>query len=102
MPESLHRELTDLVYEMGKGLPPRERPTIDATIQKAVETLLAAGKIGQPTDVMVPAEGACPRCGGIPEELMPLAKATIQYYLAEPIFARILNGIISDYRAEKR
>lgn len=36
----LHRQLSDYVYELGRHLPPRERPSADAVIQDAIRRLL--------------------------------------------------------------
>lgn len=44
MDGDLHGFLTDFVYELGRGLPPRQRPTIDSVIQSAVRMYLEAGK----------------------------------------------------------
>lgn len=43
----LHRRLTDLVYEMGRGLPPRQRPSMDSVIQDAVRAHIEAYERGQ-------------------------------------------------------
>ncbi len=41
MDADLHSKLTDRVHELGRGLPPRKRPSMDGVIQQAVEQLLA-------------------------------------------------------------
>ncbi len=53
-------------------------------------TLIKAG----PIEPMVPGE--------VPEELMPMVRSTVQYYLTEPFFRRMLNAVIADYKSEKK
>jgi hypothetical protein len=40
MDAPIHEKLTNLVHELGRGLAPKKRPTINGTIQRAVERLI--------------------------------------------------------------
>ena len=57
MDPCLHERLRDAVYDLGKGMPPKKRPSIDSVIQQAVREFLvlhagttSGGKSIQKTD----------------------------------------------------
>lgn len=78
MDPALHRQLSDYVYEAGRNLPPKERPSADAVIQNAVRRLLAEGR---PNPPHAPSAGEPDQ--QIPKGFLPLVLELVQL-LQEP------------------
>lgn len=53
VPPEVHQRLADYVHELGRGLPPKERPSIDGVIQGAIAALLEGRIIANPADAVL-------------------------------------------------
>jgi hypothetical protein len=66
MDSSLHQELSDLVHDLGRGLPPKEKPSIDSAIQDAVRAYLGSPAAAGSSPDPLPAKDEAPPTLGIP------------------------------------